>query len=287
MKIFAAGSWSSHRKGFAYVTARVSVRHFLASAAYLRPAKARARCDEMRSCGVEELWLDCGSPSVKSGVAEGLALAEYERMVERVEPDAHFQLDVIGNAAATRRHLEQMRKDGFAPIPIFTKGAPWDDLRRLLEEGEDLIALGGVSSGRGLTSGTQAFLTGCFSIARRWQLEQGRPHPVRFHFLGVTQSAPLFDYPFFSSDSSGAVKAPGFGCLLTTTSTGQLKTRPVSLRQGERGRENAGRYPALVDLPGDSKYLDRMVESQRVLNDLEARLTKVWAMRGVEWDGHA
>lgn len=60
-----------------------------------------------------------------------------------VAPWRYFNLDVIGDAAGSDRNYQALLDRGFHPVPIFTRGASFDDLDRLCAS-SDLVGVGGL-----------------------------------------------------------------------------------------------------------------------------------------------
>jgi len=281
VKLFHAGEWGAGWCGFEAVASKVPVRRVLVSHAF-GGAKLAARVELMRSLGVTDLMLDSGAFTAHT-LGHPVTLPDLYATIEATAPDVYVQLDVIGDAEATRSNLERMRADGFSPVPIFTRGAPWSDLDRLLDEGETYIGLGNISLGRGTVAAMAPWLNGVFAKLRAHQVEHGGPL-VRTHAFGITRSEPLLRWPFYSVDSAGVVKSSGFGCAIQENADGTITVRSVSpSRKGGSSRQ-AWLNPTLTDAGADGpRYVARRIYSVGVMNRLEARLTRVWSMRGVEW----
>ena len=129
----------------------------------------------------------------KSGKA--IALDDYCRFLERtpVRPWRYFTLDVIGEATATDRQDREMRRRGFAPVPIFTRG---EDPQRLDEMygHSDVVAIGGLVGTRGNTG----FVNGIMRhVAGR-----------KVHWLGFTKAAFLKHHRPYMADSATWAMGP-------------------------------------------------------------------------------
>jgi len=76
-----------------------------------------------------------------------IALADYEAFLRAlpIKPWAYMALDVVGDPAATRHNVEEMRAHGFDPMPVFTRGESIEEAHRLLSETRR-IAVGGLVS---------------------------------------------------------------------------------------------------------------------------------------------
>lgn len=148
-------------------------------------------------------------------------LDDYCRLIERLPfaPWRYFTLDVIGDPVATLRNYETMRKRGFTPVPIFTRGERAPALERYYDT-SDVVAIGGLVG----TPGNRGFVNGIMKHVKK----------RRCHWLGLTSLAFLKTYrPYMcdtSSWESGAQYAvfrlyAGRGRMLTC-SKGMFRTRP-------------------------------------------------------------
>lgn len=248
----------------------VPLPNILLSFAYTspnKPEKTQAFFDGMRERGTESIMLDCGAFTAHMQGGE-VSLADYERAIERWQPDVYVQLDVIGDADATRANLERMRKDGFDPVPIFTRGAPWEHLRRLKAE-TDYIALGNISNGRGTVQAMQPHLDKVFAI-----LGPG----VKTHAFGTTSGRVMLGWPFYSADSTAVLKAASYGLARELTPAGEFRNLWVNVKP-----EHTWRNPDLSDALGEKNWRARRVKSAREVEKLARHVTKVWATRGVVW----
>lgn len=103
-------------------------------------------------------------------------------------------LDVIGNAAATRRNWQEMVRSGVPGVPTVHFGSEPELLDYYADQGVDFVGLGGMV-GRPAPA-QMRWLVSMFRYARS-------NHPeMRFHGWGVTHAKAL-QLPFFSVDSSG------------------------------------------------------------------------------------
>ena len=76
---------------------------------------------------------------------ETIALDDYCRFIETlpIKPWRYFQLDVVGNPDETVKNYDEMRRRGFDPIPIFTRGADPAILDYFYSQ-TDLVGVGGL-----------------------------------------------------------------------------------------------------------------------------------------------
>lgn len=250
--------------------AQVPLRNLLLSFAYTTPSKPEktvAFFGEMRAHGTEKVMLDCGAFTAHKQGGE-VDLAAYEQAIDRFKPDVYVQLDVIGDPETTRAYLERMRDDGYNPVPIFTRGAPWDDLRRLKTEC-DYIALGNISNGRGTVQAMKPWLDRVFAI-----LGPG----FKTHAFGVTSGTAMLAWPFYSADSTAVLKAASYGLARTMTAAGEFVNLWVN-----RKPDHAWRHPDLSDATGEKNWRARRVKTAQEIERLARHVTKVWAQRGIVW----
>ena len=259
----------------------VDLPNVLSSYAYLEPLEKVGEpfFRRMREDGVEAMFLDSGAFSADR-IGKEIELAAYERAVEKLDPFCYAALDVIGDAAGTRKNLETMVKDGFKPVPVYTYGAPWRDLEELLDDGYDYIAFGGLV-GRNKTYLQEHFKRG-FAVISRWLERNGRdpwPMPIRIHSFGVNSAPVMLAHPIYSSDTAAVMKLAAYGQAFRLKESGTVTSwKPHS------DRDDAWRKPELSDkVTGAKQYLRRRVENALALNAQAEHITRVWAERGLVW----
>lgn len=119
-----------------------------------------------------------------------IELDDYCRFIEKlpVKPWRYFTLDVIGNPHATLKNYETMRKRGFKPVPIFTRGEDVSVLESYYNT-SDLVGVGGLVG----TEGNRGFVKGIMEkVGKR-----------KVHWLGFTNLAFMRVFRPFMADSSG------------------------------------------------------------------------------------
>jgi hypothetical protein len=235
---------------------------------------------EFDAIGIKRIFLDCGAFTAKTkGVS--LALAEYYRVIEWLQPEVYAAMDVIGDPEGTRANLRQMERDGYRDsMPIYTRGAPITDLRDLLDRGYRRIALGnlvwtprnGNRDDKPSERERLRFIGSAFAEAGPG---------VRFHGFGVTNSRWLLAYPFYSADSSAALTGGGLGRAIFVDG---LRMRGAGVNTDAR---SAWRAAHLTDKSGGSlgeNRTARQVNNLKSYATMAARVTAVWEARGVTWD---
>lgn len=137
-----------------------------------------------------DLLIDSGAfTAFNSG--KPVQLANYEEFLKRHKVKQYFTLDVIGDADKTKAQYFEMRKHGFKPIPIFTRGAPIEHLAEYAKT-SDRIALGGVSLKVENTLGYVA-----------WFMQEAAKFPnLKVHWLGWSDHDMILKYRPGSYDNS-------------------------------------------------------------------------------------
>lgn len=104
----------------------------------------------------------------------------------------YLSLDRIGDPAGSASNLAALRARGFAPVPVFQRGAPLSELATMAGE-SDLVALGGIA-GALWRSHTAEYIANAVAVARRLG--------TKAHLLGVGNQATLSSLRPYSADSS-------------------------------------------------------------------------------------
>jgi len=100
----------------------------------------------------------------------------------------YFTLDVVGDSKATKENYDEMIYQGFDPIPIFTRGAPFSQLDDYYKH-TDYVGLGGLVGG----INTPGYVKRCMrQIGRK-----------KVHWLGFVDKNFLGYYKPYSVDSAG------------------------------------------------------------------------------------
>ena len=130
-------------------------------------------------------------------------LNAYERFVKTLLDSGadvwrYFTLDVIGDAAATRRNYDTLRARGLTPVPIFTRG----ENVRVLDDyyaTSDVVAIGGLVG----TNDPKGFVNGVMRhVGNR-----------KVHLLGFTPRPFLKTYRPYMCDSSSYTETARWGWL--------------------------------------------------------------------------
>ncbi|MDN4067534.1 hypothetical protein QYF50_06465 [Paenibacillus vini] len=130
----------------------------------------------------------------------------------------YFTVDKIGDPLVTKQNSEYLgRIVGRKPVPIYHIQSPLDVLQEIIDEGHDVIGIGG-SALRSISY--QKRKSAFDAIFERYGDSEN------FHALGLGSMRLLLEYPWFSADASSWLNARIFGKL--TTIAGDIKT-PRSL----------------------------------------------------------
>lgn len=281
LKLYHAFLGPGDEKRAGMVIPRTDAENILVSYAYLGDlGKATEYFAHLREWGATSLMLDSGAFTVfnSGGTVD---LAEYGRAIAALKPEVYVQLDVIGDADGTRANLERMRAAGLKPLPVFTRGAPFEHLIRLLDEGEDYICLGNIAKAE-----TQVRLDWCryvFHVTAKWMKKEGRSRPPRYHAFGVTEPTVLFAFPFYSCDSSSGLMQAVFGRVFTYD---RIRRRLTSVNVNSK--ETGWKCPEGIDVgvteDRTRPQAERAVANARALEQMAADITAMWDARGVSWD---
>jgi len=135
-----------------------------------------------------KFYLDSGAFTAwKAGKV--ITIDQYCRFISdlKIKPWRYFTLDVIGDPKKTKENFIQIKKNGFNPVPIFTRG---EDLKELdfYYDHSDCVAIGGLVG----TSGNKGYVKGLMKyIGNR-----------KTHWLGFNAKEYLSHYKPYSCDSS-------------------------------------------------------------------------------------
>lgn len=140
-----------------------------------------------------------------------ITLDDYCRFLEGLptRPWRYFALDEIGNPDGTRRNYELMLRRGFKPLPVYTRGAPIEDLEALYET-TDVVGIGGLVTKHQHPAGYLKFL---------WPKLKGRP----VHLLGYTPPEWLKIFRPYSCDSSSWLSGRQYGATNLYLGNGRFK----------------------------------------------------------------
>lgn len=155
-----------------------------------------------------DVFLDSGAFTNFKAGRDVVTLDGYCSFLERHGSKfwRYLNLDRIGDPERSRANFAELRRRGFAPVPVFQRGAPLAELEAMAAE-SDLVAIGGIAGGAALPgrSATAEFVTSV--------LKQTRRLGVRAHLLGVGSYATLVEHKPFSADSSDYAKGSRYGEL--------------------------------------------------------------------------
>ena len=115
-----------------------------------------------------------------------------------IKPWRYFSLDVIGSAKKTKDNFENLKKNGFSPVPVFTRGEKIEELEYYYSQA-DCVALGGLVG----TKNNKNFVRAAMEVIK------GR----KTHWLGFNKQEFLPYYRPYSSDSSSWLSAIRYASL--------------------------------------------------------------------------
>lgn len=122
--------------------------------------------------------------------------------------DVYVNFDYTSDSEEVYRMQKLIESKGLAPIPVY-HGQPGtlDYFHRYVDEGAKLIGLGsGGVEHRFEYEGKRRYFDIIFNLAEK--------HGVRLHGFAITSLSLMFQYPFYSVDSTTWAKNAGYGKLL-------------------------------------------------------------------------
>lgn len=154
--------------------------------------------------------LDSGAFTAwKSG--QPISLDDYCRFIDSLpfKPWRYFSLDVIGDSEKSFNNYETMRKRGFSPIPIFTRGEKIEMLDEYYKT-SDVVAIGGLVG----TKRNTGFLKGIMRhVGTR-----------KVHWLGFVRHNFINFYKPYMCDASSWSHASRNGDLKVYMGRGEIKS---------------------------------------------------------------
>jgi hypothetical protein len=141
-----------------------------------------------------------------------IKIDDYCRFIESLPfaPWRYFNLDVIGDAAASKKNYQTMLNRGFKPIPVFTRGENLETLEEYYNS-SDVVALGGLVA----TEKNKGFVRALMKKIN------GR----KTHWLGFTHHEFLKYFKPYMADSTSWEAGAKFGaCPVYLPTSGLLKT---------------------------------------------------------------
>ena len=129
-----------------------------------------------------------------------IKLKDYLKFIEDlpVKPWKYFALDVIGESKKTKANYKEMLKDGYKPIPIFTRGEDPAMIEKFYKTSE-VVAIGGLVG----TRRNRGFVKGIMEVVG----------DRKAHWLGFNYHPFLSHYKPFMCDSSSWLTSFRFAAL--------------------------------------------------------------------------
>ena len=141
------------------------------------------------------IFMDSGAFSAKTQGVE-INIDDYIQYLKRDGKYfiSYATLDVIGDAEKTWENTKIMEDAGLNPLPVYHLGTPFKYLHKCMEY--DYFCLGGIAKAR--SNVRMEFLDRVFDEVCD---DDGMPRN-KIHGFGVTATAILRRYPFYSVDST-------------------------------------------------------------------------------------
>lgn len=124
------------------------------------------------------------------------------------KPWRYFTLDVVGDEVRTMQNYERMKLAGLQPMPILTRGAPFELLDTFFKD-VNMVGLGGVA---GANASTYAW------VQKAMQHAAGR----KVHILGFTSLDWIKRLRPYSVDSSSWLSAARYGNVSVYLGNGRM-----------------------------------------------------------------
>lgn len=191
--------------------------------------------------GSKNLMLDSGA---YSAFTQGIKInmKELNQYIQKLKPEYAIQLDVIGEEEATWKNYVKQKTE-VDVMPVIHYMASPKHIKRVLKEG--YVCFGGT--------------VGCSPATKMQWLDYLFSYPearnVKIHGLGVMSKIMLCRYPFYSTDSTTALKVFRY----------PESIKLDRFRQKTKTRE---------------ELLTHTIKQQL---DLETYVTKLWKKRGIKW----
>lgn len=184
-----------------------------------------------------DILIDSGAHSVHNSGGH-IELDDYCDWLEEYGPHVtrYIQLDVIGNAAATKVNLKAMRDRGFDPMPVLTCDVGAKAALELLRNSKkpELCIAGGAGNVDGAQSKMDNGMTWYENRCRMVRKVVGKD--VWIHGLGYTRGIPkMTTVPINSFDSSSHTHAARSGSIILWDRR-NMNTKNVYLKYGSASK---------------------------------------------------
>jgi len=217
------------------------------------------------------IFLDSGGYTArKQGI--DIDVKEYGRFLQDnkdyIFTAANLDVMEIEKALENQKYLEQI----YPVLPVYHYSEYAEKRNDLLEEfckKYDYIAVGGIA-GMGLGKRiVKNFLNYCF---RRFV-----KYKKKVHGFGITSLDLLKEYPFYTVDSTAWLVGGKFGTILKWNPEFKMKT---TIHYSHKEKMLKDNIPVkLID-----RYQDRLVYNIKELLKMEEQITKLWRIRGINYD---
>lgn len=211
--------------------------------------------------GLGDYFLDSGAFAAFTRDVK-IDIHEYIEFIKKNEKSIRIYaaLDVIGDAEASKKNYDIMKKAGLDPIPTFHFGG---DLK-ILEyycENSDYIALGGLVPLTTQKAKMKKWLSVCWNVI----LPYLKKKKIKVHAFGVLNPEILACFPFYSADGSS------------------WKTR----RDRKAGQQNYRKFlpkkNQVIQVATKNATQTNFERSVQCYVDMENYLSKLWKVRGLEF----
>jgi hypothetical protein len=204
----------------------------------------------------KKIILDSGAFSVMTGKAL-IDIDEYIDFIKKHRNNIHIyaNLDVIGDYKKTAENQQYMESKGLNPLPTFHYKTNYDILKKMITK-YDYIGLGGLVPIAMKRKIMKKHLDNCFNIIK---------DKCKVHGWGISSKKKLFNYPFYSVDSTSWLMGGKFKRMYKNDGIGWKAEQgtPLILAQGY-------------------KYTN--VHNAKEILKMVKQATQLWKKKGVVWD---
>jgi hypothetical protein len=220
------------------------------------------------------VFLDSGAFGART---QGVSI-DFERYCDFVAAKAsavtvYANLD-DGTWRHNDKHLAAMRGRGLSPMPVYHLRDPWRCLERMAADNDYIGVSGAGTSQRREQIEPQLDIVFERLYRVRW--------PVKVHMFGLLSQWALERYPFYSADSSGAIRGGAFGSVMRFEG-GRIVTRAWIDDHRLTWDSMVADDDSPLMAPNGRAHTGRKVRNIQAQLQLEHHVTALWASRGVRW----
>lgn len=227
---------------------KVGIENALQSFWFLGQGKQAPAQDEFKF-----YLLDSGGYSARVRGVE-IDVKDYARYLNKYKVKFAFNLDVSDNEKSLENFYYLNENTNTYIIPIYHgpewRDPEWRDIIDYYVENFPFIGLGGIAGGETNKEDTKRFLNYVFKRTK---------DKVMVHGLGTTREDLMSQYPFF--------------CVDSTSWQSMSRFANSNVHSKEMAKVRARK----------KHYLVNSIDELHYWKELEAKMTRLWKMRGIDW----